>query len=58
MGPQSQFAESNPLSWQWSVLCGDFHGIPLAKNSIECNSVPVVEALVTRDAQLELSPLH
>lgn len=42
---QSQFAETNELSWQWSVYCECFHGIPLGNNTIECHSVPVVEAL-------------
>lgn len=40
-----QFVERNPLSWQQPGLFGDFHGTPLANNSVECNPVLQLAAL-------------
>ena len=43
LGPCCHFGESNLLPWQQLWLLGDFHGIPLFNNSVECKPVPVLE---------------
>jgi len=58
MGPFCPFAESNlfiilAIVWVWG-----FPRDSLVNNSIRCNQVPVLEALVARDSQLGLSLFH